>query len=354
MNQIFDKKKFHPGAKKKVIFAVPGSKVYINRYYRNKPNSFLNVSLTGHNCELMCSHCRALLLKDMIDIDSCNTNINNSANKNINSIKSDHKKISDKTVKSSSGLNPGNEDLYEKNRIIKILEKYGRDNVRGLLISGGFDKDGKLPLDDRILGEIRQTKEKSGENIRIFLHLGFTSPEVAKAVYECKIDGVLVNVFSDTYTIRKVYNLDGCTPEMFYDNVKFLKASGLNVSPHLIIGLSDNGITGEYESLKAISKIGVNSVVFAIAKRISKHQDFKDSKIRACDIINLYEYAKELMPDTPIMLGCARPPGGESEKAEIELLSRGINTIAFPSEKTVDFAIKNGIGYSFIEQCCAI
>lgn len=319
MNPAFNINKDYLGAEKKVIFAVPGSKVYINRHYRNKPNSFLNISLTGSNCELMCSHCRALLLKDMIDIDSCN-----------------------------------NEDLYEKNRIIKILEKYGSNNVGGLLISGGFDKDGKLPLNDRILGEIRQTKEEFGENIRIFLHLGFASPEVAKAVYECRIDGVLVNVFSDSHVIGKVYNLKGCTPEMFYNNVKFLKESGLNVSPHLIIGLSGNGIAGEYESLKAISEIGVNSVVFAIAKRITKSQEFKDLKIRAQDIVSLYEHARKLMPDTPVTLGCARPPGEESEKVEIELLSRGINTIAFPSEKTVDFAIKNGIEFVFIEQCCAI
>ncbi|MBU4292871.1 MAG: hypothetical protein KJ770_02315, partial [Actinobacteria bacterium] len=302
MNPAFNINKDHPGAEKKVIFAVPGSKVYISRHYRNKPNSFLNISLTGHNCELMCSHCRALLLKDMIDIDSCNV------------------------TKSSSGQNPDNEDLYEKNRIIKILEKYGSNNVRGLLISGGFDKDGKLPLNDRILGEIRQTREKFGENIRIFLHLGFADPGVAKAVYECRIDRVLVNVFSDSHVIGEVYNLKGCTPEMFYNNVKFLKESGLNVSPHLIIGLSDNGIAGEYESLKAISEIGVNSVVFAIAKRITKYQEFKDLKIRAQDIVSLYEYARELMPDIPVTIGCARPSGEESEKMEIELLSRGIKT----------------------------
>ena len=330
MNPAFNITKDHLGAEKKVKFAVPGFKVYISRHYRNRPNSFLNISLTGHNCELMCSHCRALLLKDMIDIDSCNV------------------------TKSSSGQNPDNEDLYEKNRIIKILEKYGSNNVRGLLISGGFDKDGKLPLNDRIFGEIRQTREKFGENIRIFLHLGFASPEVAKAVYECRIDGVLVNVFSDSHVIGKVYNLKDCTPEMFYNNVRFLKESGLNVSPHLIIGLSDNGIAGEYESLKAISEIGVNSVVFAIAKRITKYQEFKDLKIKAQDIVSLYEYARELMPDTLVTLGCARPPGEESEKMEIELLNRGINTIAFPSEKTVDFAIKNGIEFAFTEQCCAI
>jgi lipoyl synthase len=320
LNQTPDKNKIYPVKEKKVIFAVPGSKVYINRHYRNRPNSFLNVSLTGHNCELMCSHCRALLLKDMIDIDSGN----------------------------------GNGNLYENNRIIKILEKYGSNNVGGLLISGGFDKGGKLPLNDRILSEIRQTKEKFGASIRILLHLGFTSAEAAKAVYKCRIDGVLVNVFSDSQVIREVYNLKDCTSDMFYNNVKLLKKSGLNVSPHLIIGLSDNGIAGEYKSLKAISEIGVSSVVFVIAKRITRHQEFKNSKISVQDIVSLYEHARKLMPDTPVTLGCARPPGEESEKMEIELLSRGINTIAFPSEKAVDFAIKNGIKFAFTEQCCTI
>jgi hypothetical protein len=48
---------------KNIIFAVPGSKVYISRYYSNHPNSFLNISLTGQHCELLCKHCRALLMK---------------------------------------------------------------------------------------------------------------------------------------------------------------------------------------------------------------------------------------------------------------------------------------------------
>src|SRR5665647_1918165 len=55
---------------KEIIFAVPGSKVYISKYYNNRVNSFLNISLTGKKCELMCSHCKARLLSDMVDINS--------------------------------------------------------------------------------------------------------------------------------------------------------------------------------------------------------------------------------------------------------------------------------------------
>jgi hypothetical protein len=39
---------------KVLTFAVPGGKVYINDYYTNSPDSFLNISITGGDFEILC------------------------------------------------------------------------------------------------------------------------------------------------------------------------------------------------------------------------------------------------------------------------------------------------------------
>jgi len=327
-----------------VLFAVPGSKVYINRHYKNNPNSFLNISLTGNKCQLMCSHCKALLLRHMIDIRDFEQGC----------IKDTEWKDVESTI-----IRPGpgrylEYGITEKtNRILRIIEKFGSDHVRGLLVSGGFDRSGRLPLDARNFNELKQVKEIFKDSIRIFLHLGFIEPEEIGYLSATGIDGLLVNVFSDMYTIEEVYNLKGFTPGMFYKNLKLLKKTGLNISPHLIIGLGSRGIDGELISIEEMAKTPVSSVVIAIAKKLSKQYKYEESKVNLKDTVRLYEHLKKHMPVTPVSFGCARPPGPEYEALEIELLKRGIDAIAFPSEKTVDFALKNGISFAFKEQCCA-
>jgi uncharacterized radical SAM superfamily protein len=146
---------------KEIIFAVPGSKVYISKYYNNRVNSFLNISLTGKKCELMCSHCKARLLSDMLDINS-----------------------TDFVFPDAS--------KPKENRVMEIILRYqnkgdeakGRQtSVNGVLISGGFDSRGRLPLDARILPELKEVKNKYGREMKVFMHLGFTDRQTAESLY---------------------------------------------------------------------------------------------------------------------------------------------------------------------------
>ena len=140
---------------------------------------------------------------------------------------------------------------------------------------------------------------------------------------------------------------------MFYENSRLLKKAGLRVSPHLIIGLGDSSLSGEYKSVNEIAESGVDSCVFVIAKNLSKHNRSDIPEIKPPDVVKLFEYAKSIMPDIPVILGCARPHGQEFEKMEIEFLKLGVNVIAFPSERTLDYAKENNYSFHFEEQCCA-
>ena len=200
---------------------------------------------------------------------------------------------------------------------------------------------------------LKEVKNKYGREIKVFMHLGFTDSQTAESLYEIGIDGVLVNIFSDRHSIEEIYNLKGCSPDMFYKNSRLLKKAGLRVSPHLIIGLGDSSLSGEYRSVGEIAESGVDSCVFVIAKNLSKHNRSDISEIKPLDVVKLFEYAKSRMPDIPLILGCARPHGQEFEKMEIEFLKLRVNAIAFPSERTLDYAKENNYSFHFEEQCCA-
>ncbi|MCL5070998.1 MAG: hypothetical protein M1308_08900 [Actinobacteria bacterium] len=311
---------------REIIFAVPGSKVFISKYYKNRPNSFLNISLTGHKCDLLCKHCKGILLKNMMDLNDYGASFNHD--------KFNYNKNSD-------------------NRILNILDGFLEGTVGGVLLSGGFTKNGSLPLDGQIYKEIKEVKSKFGSRIKIFMHLGFVDSNTAAGLKDSNIDGVLVNIIPDKNAIENVYNLKGFDKDDYYKTIKILKNAGLKISPHIIIGISEGRITGELEAIDEISKIGVDSVVFVLLKKISSQINLNSSGVRTTEILDLFNYAEKIMPNTPKVLGCAKSAGPESSNLEINLLKNGISTIAFPSEKTIEFVIDNNLKYKFIEQCCA-
>lgn len=351
---------------KEIIFAVPGSKVYISKYYNNRVNSFLNISLTGKKCELMCSHCKARLLSDMLDINSNDFALPDDSKPKENRVMEIILRHQNKgggsavgaakgdiaiSIGSANGKSKGEKHTNNKAKVGEAIDS--QTSVNGILISGGFDSLGRLLLDERILPELKEVKNKYGRKIKVFMHLGFTDKQTAESLYECGIDGVLVNIFSDKHVIEEIYNLKGCGPDMFYKNARLLKEAGLCVSPHLIIGLGAGSLSGEYHSVKEIAESGADSCVFVIAKNISKKDKPMLPEVKPLDVVKLFEYAKSIMPDIPVILGCARPHGQEFEKMEIELLKLGIDVIAFPSEMTLDYAKDNNYSFHFEEQCCA-
>ncbi|MCL5073540.1 MAG: hypothetical protein M1308_21995 [Actinobacteria bacterium] len=311
---------------REIIFAVPGSKVFISKYYKNRPNSFLNISITGHKCDLLCKHCKGILLRDMLDLNDYGADFNHD--------RFDCTKNSD-------------------NRILNILDGFLEGTVGGILLSGGFTKNGSLPLDGQIYKEIKEIKSKFGSSIKIFMHLGFVDNNTAISLKESNIDGVLVNIIPDKNAIENVYNLRGFDKNDYYTTIRILKNAGLKISPHIIIGISDGRITKEFEAIDEISKIGVDSIVFVLLKKISSQINLNSSGVKTTEILDLFNYAEKLMPDTPKVLGCAKSSGPELDNLEISLLKNGVNTIAFPSEKTIEFVIDNNLKYKFIEQCCA-
>jgi len=293
-----------------LTFAIPGSKVYISDHYRNTLESFLNISITGNDCQLQCRHCRGVLLKGMISAGS-------------------------------------------SKRLVELIEKYLKSGkLKGMLISGGFDRSGKLAFASIIDG-IKEIKAKY-PYLTMYIHTGFLDRKEAQALKSSGVDAVLTNLIKSQKAIEEVYNLSGRTYQDYLNTIKVLKEYGLKVSPHIIIGLENGELSDEFAMVEDAIDLKVDSIVFVILKKASKDISFPASKVPHKDIIKLVKHARGLSPDMLLSFGCAKPPGNDRHLLEIELIKTGIDAIAFPSEKTVKYAVKNKIAHTFLEKCCAI
>jgi len=303
--------------KKEIIFAVPGSKTFISDYYKNTLGSFLNISITGEKCELNCPHCKTHLLKGM--------------------------------------------DFLTSSAMLEnfIYGKLKTGKLKGFLISGGFDKNGKLPLRD-YLGTLKKIKSNY-PYLKIYAHAGFVDFTEAAEIKDSGIDGVLANVISSSNAIKTVYNLPHASPQDYFVTLENLKKAGNKIAPHIIIGLDHGKIESEYDAVRLVSKIGVDSLVFVVLKKLTKEINLADMKTDFLkskgtyekEIVTLISFARNLMPDVTITFGCAKPMTNKRGQLEIDLLNVGINVIAFPASESINYVISNKIPFRFEETCCA-
>jgi hypothetical protein len=60
------------------------------------------------------------------------------------------------------------------------------------------------------------------------------------------------------------------------------------------------------------------------------------------------------LPDLPVLLGCARPPGRAKVEIDTYAVLAGLNGIAHPSDGTVELAARVGRDVRVTPACCSI
>jgi len=72
------------------------------------------------------------------------------------------------------------------------------------------------------------------------------------------------------------------------------------------------------------------------------------------EIGGFFETARKTLPDTPVMLGCARPLGAMKKDVDRLAVDAGLNGIAYPSEGTIAYARSRGLEPDLIHACCGV
>ncbi len=181
------------------------------------------VSVTGDYCRLMCKHCGGIILKNM------------------------------SAARTPSAL---------KELARRIAEKGGRS----ILISGGADQKGMVPLLD-FTQAIKEIRSESG--LKVLVHTGLVSPQIADALAEAGVDLAMLDIIGDSRTIREVYHL-GASVEDYEQSLKLLVDRAIPTAPHVVMGLHFGQILGEPRALEMIAQYPIKTLVLVGFRPIPK------------------------------------------------------------------------------------
>ena len=292
-----------------IQYFAPGLKSYsIPEFEQKNPHAFLPISLTGAGCALDCDHCNKKILEPMIALD-------------------------------------------RKEGLFNMCQKMAKYNgTESVLISGGSKKTGEVPFMKHI-DDIRRINEELG--MRVIMHTGLVSDEAeAAALKEAGVHGVAIDIIGANETIKEVYHLDATIDD--YDrSLELLSKYELSLRPHIILGLHYGKFLGEYTALDMIAKYPVHSLVVVILVPMSDTKMWGIDPPPTDDVAEFFIKARLKMPDTHIMMGCARPMGEYKKIVDKAAVEAGVNGIAFPAEGIVGFSESMGLKSMFFENSCS-
>ena len=290
-----------------VLFYAPGLKKYeIPGFTQTKPNAFLPISITGAGCALDCDHCEKKILEPMIPLDM-------------------------------------------KQGLFNMCENMKMSGTESVLISGGSMKNGQVPFLKHI-EEIKRIKDELG--LKVIMHTGLVDEEMCKGLKYAGVDGVALDIIGAQETIEQVYHMN-CTVDDFDKALALLTKYDLSIRPHIILGLHYGRIIGEYKALEMIAKYPVHALVVVIFMPLHGTRMQNVTPPAPEEVEKFFIESRFKMPETKIMLGCARP-GGEYKKITDRMaIDAGYNGIAYPAEGVIEHAIEMGLVPSYFENSCS-
>ena len=107
-------------------------------------------------------------------------------------------------------------------------------------------------------------------------------------------------------------------------------------------------------ALQIIRQVGADTVVLVVLRPLPNTPMAKVASPGAEVVGRLAAVARLLMPDTPLMLGCARPAGPAKVPMERLAVLAGANVVAYPDPETVQLAAEIGLQTGFLESCCTL
>ncbi|MHB0867551.1 MAG: radical SAM protein [Thermoleophilia bacterium] len=270
--------------------------------------AFIPVSITGSDCQLMCEHCGADILRWM-------------------------------------------HPATTPEALLSIAEEFSERGARGLLISGGSDAYGEVPLLG-FVDTMRRIRNRLG--LRIVVHTGLTSSLLAARLADAGVENALIDIVGSRNAIHDVCHLKYASPADYETSLANLIEAGVPASPHVVIGLERGVINGELSALKLISRYPVTSLVLVGLLPLRGTLMASATPPSPEAMGEIFLAARELMPTVPIMLGCERPPGEHKLLTDRLALKAGLNGIAYPAEGIITLARRMGLTPQLSELCCAM
>jgi uncharacterized radical SAM superfamily protein len=261
-----------------------------------KPFRTLPLSITGDSCSLLCDHCKAIYLKNMFKI-------------------------------------------FELNERLK-------DNYKSILVSGGFDKEGKIPYIP--IEIIKQLKEKG---LKLNFHLGLINEEILKEILNY-IDEVSYDLILDDEVIKNIFHLDKTSEN--YKKTFELLYKYVSISPHIILGINKGKIKNEYAIIEYLERFKIKKLIFIIFTPLKNTPLEKLNPPSIDELKDFFLFARKRLPKIDFYLGCVRPKGDYREKIDFLAYDMGFKAIVNPHFKLIEYLNKNKKIEGHFEECCAL
>lgn len=266
--------------------------------------SFPSVSVTGRFCAMNCKQCGRHYLKGMI---SC----------------------------------PTPDELYRK------CMEFDKKGYKGLLVSGGYNEGGWVPLEGFVSVLARIKRET---NLVVNVHCGLAPEELAQSLGQAGVDVVSFDLIGHDETIKEVIGLDK-TVDDYERTLNCLIENVSSVVPHITIGLHEGRLLGEERAIEIASTRKISALVFLVLVPTAGTA-FENVKPPLPEQVEaLISSARLKMPNIPIILGCMRPRLTDFEAAA---LASGVDGIVLPKKETLETAKKMGLSVLSVNACCAV
>lgn len=295
--------------KRQITFFAPSVKHYDTDEFKNSGDPvYVAVSVTGRDCDLQCLHCGGCLLRNAYPAETPQT-------------------------------------LWEL--AVRLKDR----GLRGLLLTGGCDDDGIVPLAP-FCPTLARLKSELG--LRTTVHSKLINRETAAALCQSRADAVLLDVVGSLDMLQRVYRLADKTLDDIRLGLDLLEERNLPISPHVVLSnLADANGEGD-RALALLDRRRLHSLVIVLLMPLPGHSIGPTTDWDLADLQRLFEKARAMFPTTPLLLGCARPAGQLQRQIDAAAVEAGFDGIAYPSEGTVAHARRLGRETRFSEFCCSL
>lgn len=276
----------------------------------SKPSSTVAISVTGQQCALDCAHCGRHYL---------------------------------------AGMKP----------VSHALETVREHRPKSVLLSGGCDPSGRVPL-----GDWPRRVAESAPGVRINCHAGLVSDAEAEEIARWA-DVVSFDVTIDQRVISRVYGLRKSPEEYIASYVSLAKR--VPTVPHICIGLTEPSESSS--SLSAPPEIGAleatlgavtsgaapmpPAIVFIVFTPTPRTR-MADAPSPQPELVrDIIAQARLMFPDTLLNLGCMRPGGAYRGLVDVMAIHAGVNLIVQPAPQAVEHARALGLSIVDTNECCA-
>lgn len=227
-------------------------------------------------------------------------------------------------------------------KLYQFILKHWERGGYGVLLSGGFNSEGYLPLNEEYLRVIKNIRNKT--NLVLSIHLGLAPKHLVDKLYEVGIDFIDFEIPPSDNYLKYVKGLHRYGISDYLNLFEYMLSYRHDFAiPHIILGNKFNSLKDEINTLLSIINLKPELITFLIEAHL--YTDWKNLFNRVRRVIKL---ARKVFVNE-IALGCMRPFKFKN-LIDDYLISKGyVDRIASPR-----IALIKKHNLKVIKLCCSV